>query len=811
MITSAASVAPSLIEKYRQILAADPRSRIFVELARALLDRGDTSLAMEVCRAGLEHHPRSILGRVTWGRALLQAGDLKGAQDQFDVAIGIDPGTPHAYNLVGEVLVAAGHFREALPVLSRAAEMQPADAQARARLEEARRRAGGGTAVALPAVVAPAAGSAPKPATAPAPGQAGPTRAAMPAVTGPGQDDRPPLDASRSTDDTRTEELTLQLAVGEGPAGSGQPAQPPRPPPVPPGRRGGLPGPRTLLGILPPGEGAPARAAATATAPDAAEAARLASTYERELREKAAHAEAQATAPSRRGRAVALLALAAVLAGALGTFAWFRARSQAEELERSLREARAGLARDTRGALAEAAEVLSRSRAVSPRDPRLLSLVAQVNAVLASDHGDAAARALALELTDPGVAGDGALAARWLLAGSGAERAAAATALLSTPAGATPEPILLRLAGEVLLSRGELASGRARLEQAARASPPLLAAVASLGDSHLQAGDAERALAFYEGAIRAHATHPRSVMGAAEARLALARPLDGSLLELAAVQADPASPPPVRERLRFELAYARVLAASGQIDGAARRLTLAAGALGDSSRLEAALASLLLDARRWDQAEAAAGKAIRLEPKVVDHRVLLARARNGAHRHAAALQALDGQDGRQAWLERGIALHGMGRQEQARAALEKTLRDGRMPAEAAVWYARADVARGRADRAVTLLTRLAAAPGAGPLAQATLGEALLAAGRPADAETACQAAVARDASAPEGHRCLGQVLLARGHAQAAIASLERALELDPADPEARTLLAAARAPPAPKAPAKKAPPRKARK
>ena len=53
---------PSLIEKYEQILAADPRSLIFVELARALLDRGDPRRAMEVCRAGLEHHPGSILG-----------------------------------------------------------------------------------------------------------------------------------------------------------------------------------------------------------------------------------------------------------------------------------------------------------------------------------------------------------------------------------------------------------------------------------------------------------------------------------------------------------------------------------------------------------------------------------------------------------------------------------------------------------------------------------------------------------------------------------------------------------------------------
>jgi cellulose synthase operon protein C len=796
-------VALPIIEKYQQILAADPRSLIFVELARALLERGDARRAMEVCRAGLEHHPKSIVGRITWGRALLQAGDAKGAHDQFDVAIGIDPGTPYAYNLVGDALVAAGLFREALPVLSRAVELQPADAQARARLEEVRRQAGGGTAVAMPAVAMPAVAVP------------GATLLATPAVSGPvggHEPHSPPPGIGDHADDAPTDELTLRLAFDELPAEADHPARAARPPPVPSSRKGQPPGPRTLLGLLPSSEPTSVKTPAPAATPSPDEASRLATAYELELREKAAHAEAKDAAPSKRGRAVALVALAAVLAGAGGTFFWFRAKSRSEELERTLKEARVGLARDTRGALAKAAEVLAKTRAGSPGDPRLLSLVAQVNAVLAADHGDATARVLALDLRDPAVAGDGALAVRWLLAENAAEKADAATALVSTPAGTTPEPIIHRLAGEALLERGELEAGRARLEKAAGATPPDLAALALLGDSFLKANDPERALAWYEAAIGAHATHPRSVIGAAEARLALFRALDGSLKELGAVEANQASPPPLREKLHLELVYARVLAATGEVNGALRRLTLAAGSLGDSSKLEATRTELLLGARRWGDAEAAAAKALRLEPKANGHRLLLARARNGAHRHAAALQALEGQDGRPVWLERGIAWHGLGRNEQARAALEKTIRDGKMPGDAAIWYARADVALGHADRAVTLLTRLADAKGAGALASATLGEALLAAKRPADAEAACQVAISRDAKAPEGHRCLGQVRLGTGRAAEAIAPLEQAVALDPADAEAKKLLAAAKAPPpAPKAPPKKAPAKKVRK
>src|SRR5690242_6862165 len=134
---------PSIVEKYEQILAADPRSRIFVELAKALVDRGEHVRAIEVCRRGLEHHPSSILGRVVWGRALLETGDAKGATDQFEIAIALDPASPYAFNLVGEALLAKGRYREALPVLARAVELQPADARVRSWFEDARRNANG--------------------------------------------------------------------------------------------------------------------------------------------------------------------------------------------------------------------------------------------------------------------------------------------------------------------------------------------------------------------------------------------------------------------------------------------------------------------------------------------------------------------------------------------------------------------------------------------------------------------------------------------------------------------------------------------
>jgi tetratricopeptide (TPR) repeat protein len=798
-------VATSLVEKYEQILAADPRSRIFVELARALVERGDHARAIEVCRAGLEHHPSSIQGRVTWGRALLEAGDLRSAQDQFEIAIGIDPANPYAYNLVGEALTKKGHFREALPTLKRATELQPADPKVKAALEEAQRRARGGTTPAMPAMPAP--GSEPsQPGAAPgAPGDppASSTQLGLPAVAPEGE---------------KTEELTLRLSLDPpAPAGPVPPLrlgalepeeEPPAepepavaaapPPPAEPRAKRGPPGPSTLLRMIPPAEASQAPARPRTPAPDSAEAARIAADYERTLRKAADEAASGEPPPPPRRRALlAAVALLVVGGGAIGVYLYVQDRTRTQEAGRAVEAARAGLARDTKASLAKAAEVLAAARAAPPSSPvlrsQLLSLSAQVAALRAVDHGEEGARAEAATLADDPQAGDGGLVARYLLAERSPERSAAEATLLAARPG--DAPMVQRLAGQILVGRGELESGRGRLRIAAQATPPLLGALADLGDSYLTAGDAEAALPLYEAALAAHPTHPRAVIGAAEARLALERPLDASRRELAAVEQDPGSAPPLKSRLRFELASARVQAALGDATGAARRLTLAAGALGDSAGLEATRAELLLGARSFGPAEEAAARAVRLDPKAPEHRVLLARARLGLHRYQPALQALQGPEGRNTWLVRGIALLGLGQAAQARAALEKTVRGGKMPSEAAAWYALCDLSLGRTTQAVELLDKLAAARNASALVHAARGRALLAAKRHDDAIAACRLAIGLAPKAPDGPLCLGRVLLAQSKQAEAVAPLEQAVALDPADPEAAKLLAAAKAPP----------------
>ena len=95
----------SLVERYEQLLATDPTSTLFVELARVLVEQGENARAAEVCQQGLVHHPDSIHGYVLWGKALIGLGRPAEAMEQFDKAVAVDRQDPLAYHLISEVLV----------------------------------------------------------------------------------------------------------------------------------------------------------------------------------------------------------------------------------------------------------------------------------------------------------------------------------------------------------------------------------------------------------------------------------------------------------------------------------------------------------------------------------------------------------------------------------------------------------------------------------------------------------------------------------------------------------------------------------
>ena len=69
-------MAKSLVERYEQLLAQDPTSSVFVELAKALIAKGEHARAITVCEQGISHHPQSVTGRVLMKYTSLRNGLL---------------------------------------------------------------------------------------------------------------------------------------------------------------------------------------------------------------------------------------------------------------------------------------------------------------------------------------------------------------------------------------------------------------------------------------------------------------------------------------------------------------------------------------------------------------------------------------------------------------------------------------------------------------------------------------------------------------------------------------------------------------
>ncbi|MCY1046330.1 tetratricopeptide repeat protein [Corallococcus sp. bb12-1] len=139
-------MAKSMVERYEQLLRQDPTSSVFVELAKALLEKGDAARTIEVCTQGVSHHPTSTVGRVLWGKALIHLGRPAEAMEQFDQAIAIEKDNPYAYNLIGEVLLQRGLFRSALPILRKAVALQPNNGRVKQWLDQAQQALSGGPA-----------------------------------------------------------------------------------------------------------------------------------------------------------------------------------------------------------------------------------------------------------------------------------------------------------------------------------------------------------------------------------------------------------------------------------------------------------------------------------------------------------------------------------------------------------------------------------------------------------------------------------------------------------------------------------------
>lgn len=827
----------SLVEEYEQILSKDPSSKTFVELARVLIDNGDHNRAVDVCQTGVGFHRNSVAGRVLWGKALIHLGRPAEAMEQFDKAISIDRENSHAYNLIGEVLLRKGLYRSALPILKKAAALQPSDGRVRQLLEQTQAALAGGpppviidhadpqfelgdspaTDPAIPAVVEPPAPSA----------QASPlTReeeADVPS-TDPPTTPAPPSDLHSGPPLVEEIEEVLPEEVKEEEA---RPSLAAVPPPI----SGKHKARTTLLDEIP----VLSEQASVLDIPkvevSAKAAAAIASEFERELRQKLEEEREQVEQSfvARHGlKALLGVGLVIALGGSVALYVAIRHKNRGADLVSDIAEAKKCIAVDTPKLYRTGLEALRHAIRLDSQHVEAWALTAYAHAILFAETGaDPEDEKAAIEaLAQPGVRerfpGLARVSDYYLTRPDSPKREELTRSILGS---GMEWPEVNELAGRLLLKRGDSKAGLARLDKVLKVVPDNIRALVALGDYYLAAGDFPTALNFFATAGQRSPKHPERVLGAAEARLGLGEGASDSIPDVEGLAGDPNLPK--EAQARRELVLGKLLSLAGRHEQALQ--VLKDGAFRYSARgfdFDMALGDANRAAGKMEAAQKAFESARKARPASVEAKEALARLLVARDREREALGLLRGDANPKLAMVRGLAYVRLGDWKSARAELEKTRVDDKYLPEAIMYLAMADAAEGKPERAAEFLEKavkvakknksaLEVALGQLYWRQGSLEKARAqftdAAADPRDVEGNCSlgrlllelpnegeaatrpllTAVSRNGSHGEARRALGRAFLALGREADALKEFEAWQADNPTSPEAPLGLARA--------------------
>ncbi|MFZ5470803.1 MAG: tetratricopeptide repeat protein [Myxococcota bacterium] len=838
-----------MVERYEQILAQDPASTVFVELAKALIEKGEHHKAIEVCKGGLGHHRESVAARVLWGKALINLGRPAEAMEQFDLAIAIDKENAHAYNLIGEVLLHKGLYRSALPLLKKAVALQPNDGRVRQWLEQTQRALSGGPAPVLtdltlidpldPQSVTTDPGQEAKrsdisadstevlKALSPEVGRDEDPTAEIPLPQMPGATDpaatTTPLDtpaqerpadpfdvvAARSkpveetvggmtamfdalSQQTQSEPTIIPARdlYLEGKVERSGPVEIPSDEvavaPTQPAKSSG-----GLLDDVPDyidytGQMQVVKAEVSTQTTEA-----IAKEYERELRQKLAVSAARKTFWQRHWVKLAVTVVAGVvLAASAGAYFYTRAKNQGKDLADALADAKLAIAQDTGASYKTALESLGHAVQMDADSPEAWSLSAYAHAVLYAEHGrgknDQMKALVALSKPKVRERFPGlTLAADYYLADD-SQRAEAEKAVLSSSLDQTE---VHEVAGRVLLSKRKTDDGLKRLGRALELLPANVRALVALGDYYREAQDDDNALKFYAGpAAQVSAKHAGRVVGAAEVRLERQVDLAEALEELEALPKDEPLLPDLEARRT--LALGRALTANGRHADALK--TLQQGVTAHKAKafpFQMALGEAYRAAGDIAEAHTAFEAAVKLSPRSEDAREALGRVLLARAREREVLRISTEGEARRVHLVRGIAYTRLGEWKRARSELSRTQVNGKFPTEAVVHLALVDAAEGDEAKAEQVLEKVLASVKRGKAdVRVALGQVYWRQGVLAKARKQFEEA-AKDPGDFEGSCALGRLILEElKEPEKAIGPLTKAIEKNAAHPEARQAL-----------------------
>ncbi len=189
----------SRIEELEKRLAADPSSRMFVQLAEEYRKSGMLEQAIDCCEKGLKKHPQYPSARVLLGRALLEAGSFDRASAEFETVLKQVPDNILAHKFLGETYHRLGRLDEALKKYRVASTLAPEDTELGERIQEVEAELAGGPRRAPPLPPpAPAPPTSAAPASRPSPQAPRPPEPQRPTAASPLRPAPPPADFEAS-------------------------------------------------------------------------------------------------------------------------------------------------------------------------------------------------------------------------------------------------------------------------------------------------------------------------------------------------------------------------------------------------------------------------------------------------------------------------------------------------------------------------------------------------------------------------------------------------------------------------------------
>lgn len=124
-------ISPEAIEEYRKILARDPMSKIFATLSEAYRELGMHAQAEKVALDGIKRHPQYVSGYVALGRTLLDQNRFKEALPVLKKACEVDPQNLLAWHLNGTCNLQLNDSKEALRHFKMVLFLNPQSSSAR--------------------------------------------------------------------------------------------------------------------------------------------------------------------------------------------------------------------------------------------------------------------------------------------------------------------------------------------------------------------------------------------------------------------------------------------------------------------------------------------------------------------------------------------------------------------------------------------------------------------------------------------------------------------------------------------------------